>query len=396
MEDLPLSGVRILAFEQFGAGPFATLNLADLGAEVIKVEDPSTGGEVSRFVPPKLADGDGLYFQAWNRNKKSITLNLRKPNASEVLRDLARNVHVVFNNLRGDHPRKLGIAYESLCDVNPKIVCCSLNAFGSTGPQASKPGYDYLMQALAGYMSMTGSPNELPASCGVSIVDHAAGFAAAMAMLSVLYAAEKTGRGRNIEVSLLDTAYAMLTYLAIWNLNDDFIPKRYPGSAHQTLVPVQTFRTKDGSLTVFCGKEKFWRELCDVLQAPELDHSRFATFEGRFRHRKETVAILQRHFLQRTTAEWMESFGSKIPCAPVRTLSEAMTAFGLKESGTIIEVDHPQFGRIREINTPLRFDGHRRKHRRAPCLGEDTDFILKSYLGYSEVRISELRQAHII
>jgi crotonobetainyl-CoA:carnitine CoA-transferase CaiB-like acyl-CoA transferase len=396
MENLPLSGVRILAFEQFGAGPFATLNLADLGAEVIKVEDPSTGGEVSRFVPPKQMNGDGLYFQSWNRNKRSITLNLRNPGAGDVLRDLARNVQVVFNNLRGDHPRKLGIVYAALRAVNPKIVCCSLNAFGSTGPQASQPGYDYIMQALTGYMSMTGSPTEVPASCGVSVIDHAAGFAAAMAMVSALYAAEKTGKGRDIEVSLQDTAYSMLTYLAIWNLNDGFSPKRYPGSAHQTLVPVQTFRTKDGSLTMFCGKEKFWEELCAVLNDPELKDPRFATFETRFRNREKTVEILQRHFLERTSAEWMDVLGSKIPCAPVRTIGEALSVRGLRESGTIIDLEHPKFGRISEVNTPLRFDGRRQEHRYAPQLGQDNDFVFMSYLGYSEQRISELRKAQVI
>jgi crotonobetainyl-CoA:carnitine CoA-transferase CaiB-like acyl-CoA transferase len=396
MENLPLAGVRILALEQFGAGPFATLNLADLGAEVIKIEDPSTGGEVSRFVPPNQVDGDGLYFQSWNRNKKSLTLDLRQPGSSEVLHDLARNVQVVFNNLRGDHPKRLGIVYEALGKANPKIVCCSLNAFGSDGPQASQPGYDYIIQALTGYMSMTGSPEGLPAACGVSIIDHATGFAAAMAMVSALYAAEKTGKGRDIEVSLQDTAYSMLTYLAIWNLNDGFTPRRYPGSAHQTLVPVQTFRTKDGSLTMFCGKEKFWQELCLALNAPELDDPRFATFESRFRHREETVEILQRHLSQRTTAEWMQVLQGKVPCAPVRTLTEAMTAPGLADSGTIIEVNHPRFGRMREVNTPVRFEGRRQEHCYAPSLGRDTDFVLKNYLGYSGQKIAELRRAKVI
>jgi crotonobetainyl-CoA:carnitine CoA-transferase CaiB-like acyl-CoA transferase len=396
MENLPLSGVRILAIEQFGAGPFATLNLADLGAEVIKVEDPSTGGEVSRFVPPNQQDGDGLYFQSWNRNKKSITLNLRRPGASEVLRDLARNVHIVFNNLRGDHPKKLGIVYDALGDVNPKLVCCSINAFGSRGPQASQPGYDYIIQALTGFMSITGSPEE-PAACGVSIIDHATGFAAAMAMVCALYAAEKTGKGRDIEVSLQDTACSMLTYLASWNLNEGFAPKRYPGSAHQTLVPVQTFKTTDGSFMMFCGKEKFWQAMCVELADPELSRDpRFATFESRLQNRADTVEILQRHFSQGTTTEWMSRLRGKVPCAPVRTVGEAMSDPWLTESGTIVEVDHPTLGRIREVNTPARFEGQRENHHYASRLGEDTDFVLRNYLGYSEEKVQTLRGAQVI
>ena len=174
---LPLAGVRVLAFSQFGAGPFATLNLSDLGAEVIKIEDPTTGGEISRFVPPHRIDGDSLYFQSWNRGKRSITLNLRKPGARDILHDLVRVSDAVFNNLRGDEPAKLGLTYSSLSQVNPRIVCCSLNGFGSTGPRAADPGYDYLMQASTGYMSMTGDPASPPAASGVSFVDHAAGFA---------------------------------------------------------------------------------------------------------------------------------------------------------------------------------------------------------------------------
>ena len=397
MEQLPLAGVRILAIEQFGAGPFATLNLADLGAEVIKVEDPTTGGDVARSVPPYCIPGDGLYFQSWNRNKRSITLNLRASGARTVLRDLASKVQVVFNNLRGDLPARLGLVYEALRDVNPRLVCCSLNAFGSQGAQSGNPGYDYIMQAITGYMSMTGAPSQPPTACGVSFIDHAAGFAAALAIASALYAVEKTGRGRDIEVSLQGTAYSMLTYLAAWNLNRGFEPSRYPGSAHQTLVPVQTFRTADGFITIFCGKERFWRELCVALGAPGLaEDPRFKTFDQRFLHREEVVNAIQERFLTGTTAHWITQLNGKVPCGPVSSLTEALQAPGLEESGTIVEVDHPQFGRVREVNTPIRFEGRREQHRRAPELGEDTQAVLREDLAYSEERIAELRQAHVI
>jgi crotonobetainyl-CoA:carnitine CoA-transferase CaiB-like acyl-CoA transferase len=397
MDKLPLAGVRILAIEQFGAGPFATLNLADLGAEVIKVEDPTTGGEVSRFVPPYSNDGDGLYFQSWNRNKKSVTLNLRQNGAHEVFHDLVRNVDVVFNNLRGDQSRKLGLNFAALSSVNPKIVCCSLNAFGSTGPRASEPGYDYIIQAMTGFMSMTGPPTEMPVACGVSIIDHAAGFAAAMAMVSALYAAEKSGIGRDIEVSLLDTAYSMLTYLGIWNLNRDFTPIRYVGSAHQTLVPVQTFATSDGFITIFCGKEHFWRELCKAFEDPELAaDSRFGNFSTRFQNRDAVIEAIQTHFLRKTTSEWVACLQGKVPCGPVRSLKDALSQPGLAESGTIIEVDHPDFGTMREVNTPVRYEGQRSQHLCAPRVGENTDFVLREYLHYPEEKIEQLRTNCVI
>ena len=392
MNDLPLAGVRILAFEQFGAGPFATLNLADMGAEVIKIEDPTTGGDVSRFVPPYRSEADSIYFQSWNRNKKSFTLNLRKAEAREVLLGLVRASDVVFNNLRSDQPAKLGLTYEHLGPVYPKIVCCSLSGFGSQSSRAKEPGYDYLMQAAAGYMSVTGDPMSPPTACGVSFIDHAAGFAAALGMVSAVLAARTTGIGRDVEVSLADTSLSMLTYLAAWTMNRGFEPRRYAGSAHQTLVPVQTFRTSDGYLTIFCGKEKFWRELCDCFGDRALAQ-RFDAFESRLEHRDEVVTAVQAHFLRRPNAEWLELLANKIPCSPVRSMPEALESAAVEGLGAVIEVEHPEWGTLREVNTPARFSGiARRRHEAAPTLGAHTVPILKEYLGYNDSRIAELRQ----
>lgn len=394
---LPLEGVRIVALEQFGAGPFATLNLADLGAEVIKIEDPATGGDVSRGVPPYCTDDDSLYFQSWNRNKRSLTLDLRRPGGMAVLRDLVRTADVLFNNLRGDQPARLGLTYAALKDVNPRLVCCSLNGYGSAGPQAAAPGYDYLMQASAGFMSVTGDPDGPPAASGISFVDHAAGFAAAMAMLAALHAAQRTGEGRDIEVSLRDTAYSMLTYLAIWNLNRGFEPARYRGSAHQTLVPVQTCRTRDGHLTIFCGKEKFWRLLCEAFDDPALaEDPRFATFEARRRNRTQVVEAVERHFMRRTTAEWLARLEGRVPCAAVRSLSDALADPTLAAQGTIVDVEHPLFGRMRQVNTPVRMRAARETHRRAPALGEDTEAILRGDLHYPAERLAALREEGVI
>jgi crotonobetainyl-CoA:carnitine CoA-transferase CaiB-like acyl-CoA transferase len=394
---LPLDGVRILAISQFGAGPYATMMLAELGAEIIKIEDPSVGGDVSRRVPPYLAENDSLYFQSFNRNKKSLTLNLKSPEGREVFLGLVRISHAVFNNLRGDQGGKLGLTYGSLKDTNPRIVSCSLVGFETNGERASEPGYDYLMQAYGGYMSLTGDPDGPPAVCGVSVIDHAAGFAAALGLVSALYASDKTGLGRDVEVSLFDTAYSMLTYLAIWNLNRNYKPVRRHGSAHQTLVPVQTFRTSDGHLVIFCAKEKFWEELCRLLGADELAHDeRLATFARRFENRELVVSKLQQIFAQRPTHEWVKLLRGKVPCAPVNDLSLALREPFVASREMIVETEHPVFGTVRQVAGPFKMGGDRCKHRRAPQLGEHTGEILKGYLGYNEQQISELRQKHVI
>jgi crotonobetainyl-CoA:carnitine CoA-transferase CaiB-like acyl-CoA transferase len=389
--------VRVIAFSQFGAGPYATMNLADLGAEVIKVEDPSTGGDISRSVPPYRGDNDSVYFQAFNRNKRCLTLNLRKPEARPILHGLVRTADVVFNNLRGGQPAKLGLTYESLGAVNPKIVCCSLNAFGSEGPHADDPGYDYLMQALTGYMSLTGDPAGDPASCGVSVIDHAAGLAAAFGVVSAVLAASRTGFGRDLEVSLLDTAYSMLSYLAAWNLKHGHEPQRLQGSAHQSLVPVATYQTADGHITIFCGKQKFWALLCEAFEDPAMaSDPKVATIDDRLQNRDQVTAQVQDHFLRNSTAHWIARLQGKVPCAPVRNLTEALADPDLESRGTVVKLDHPEFGELRQVNTPVRLNGVSRKPRRAPALGEDTRRLLKEYLQYSDETIDSLARNGVI
>jgi crotonobetainyl-CoA:carnitine CoA-transferase CaiB-like acyl-CoA transferase len=394
---LPLEGIRILAVSQFGAGPYSTMVLAELGAEVIKIEDPSTGGDVSRSVPPYAIESDSLYFQSFNRNKKSLALDLKTKEGREILEKLVRISHAVLNNLRGDQVRKLGLNHASLRHANPKIVCCSLTGFGTTGPHAAEPGYDYLMQAYAGYMSLTGDPQGPPATCGVSVVDHAAGLAAGLGLMAALYAAEKTGKGRDVEVSLIDTAFSMLSYLAIWNLNRGYEPVRQPGSAHQSLVPVQTFRTRDSYLVIFCAKESFWQELCTILQLENLaTDERFSTFSQRLKNRKVLVSTLQKTFLTKTTEEWLKLFRGKVPCAPVNDLSRAMREPFLVNQGMIVETPHSFFGTIRQVASPIRLPGTSMNHHRAPGLGEHTTEILKQCLGYDDIAIADLRRRKIV
>lgn len=392
-----LDGVRILAVSQFGAGPFSTMMLAELGAEVIKIEDPSVGGDISRSVPPYAIENDSLYFQSFNRNKKSLTLDLKSNEGRNIFHRLVRISHGVLNNLRGDQGTKLGLNYESLKAVNPRIVCCSLVGFGTKGSRSAEPGYDYLMQAYAGYMSITGDPAGPPAACGVSVIDHAAGFAAGLGMVAGIYSAEKTGMGRNVEVSLIDTAVSMLTYLAIWNLNRGFIPERHPGSAHQTLVPVQTFRTRNGHLVVFCAKEKFWQDLCKAVEHPELaTDERYKDFVRRFKNRQSVISKLDEIFLTRTTEEWLERLRGKVPCAPVNDLSQALKDPFLMEREMIAETQHPVYGKIRQVAGPIKVDEARINHHRAPELGEHTGQILREYLGYREEEVEEFRKNKVV
>ena len=389
----PLDGVRILALSQFGAGPFGTNVLADLGAEVIKIEDPDAGGDVARYVPPFEIEGDSLYFQSFNRGKKSLALNLRSDSGREVLHDLVKVSDGVFNNLRGDLPAKLGLDYESLKSVNPAVVCCSLSGFGKTGPMAASPGYDYLVQGYAGYMSITGEPDGPPGKCGVSIIDFAGGYAATLGLMVGLFDAQRTGVGRDVDVSLLDTAVAMLSYLATWTLNRDWQPERMPNSSHQTLVPSQNFETSDGWIVIFCAKENFYRDLVGLMGLPELaDDSRFDSFAARLENRDALLPLLSEQFFTRTTAEWLDDLSGRVPCGPVNTVQEALESDQVLAREMIIEVDHPEYGVIREVANPVKMAGGIDRPSPAPRLGQHTDEILADVLAYDTERVAALRE----
>ena len=392
----PLHGIRILAISQFGAGPFATLNLADLGAEVIKIEDPAVGGDVARSVPPGAGDGDSLYFQAFNRGKKSIAIDLRKPEGVSVFHRLVEKSDAVFNNLRGDLPDRLGLTYERLRHLNPAIVTCSLSGFGRTGPRAAEPGYDAVMQGLAGYMSITGEPGAPPGKAGVSIIDFAGGYAAALGLVAALLEAKSTGVGRDVDVSLLDTAVSMLSYFASWQLNSDWQPSRAADSAHQTLVPAQNFRTSDGWIVIFCAKEHFWRSLAELLdmsgEAPELvNDERFATFADRHKNRDALIPILSDRLLLKTTKEWLELFRGVVPSGPVNTIEQALEDEQVRARGLVVDVEHPVYGTIRQVASSIVTEGSNQALTPGPALGEHTDELLSGLLSLSEAEISRLR-----
>jgi crotonobetainyl-CoA:carnitine CoA-transferase CaiB-like acyl-CoA transferase len=395
---LPLRGVRILAFTQLGAGPFGLMLLSDLGADVVKVEDPTTRGDEARTVPPynDPAAHDGLYYQSLNRGARSVTLNLRAPEGRDLLARLVGRVDAVYNNMRGDLPGKLGLDYAALGRANPRIVCCSLSGFGRTGPRHGDPGYDYLLQAYAGFMSVSGEPDAPPTKCGVSIIDFSGGILSALALMIGLHRARATGVGCDIDVSLLDTAVSMLNYLAVWTLNRDWRPRRLAGGAHQSLVPSQTFRTRDGWIVIMCMKEKFWERLADRLGVAGLrDDPRFRSFADRLAHRDGVADVVARAFRERTTAEWIARLRGHVPIAPVYDVEEALADEHVRAREMVVEVMHPVFGAIREVGCPIKIDGVRPRYAPAAALGADTAAVLAE-VGVNDAELAGLRTRGVV
>ena len=393
---LPLTGVRVLAVEQYGAGPFGTMFLADQGAEVIKIENPNDGGDMSRGVGPHFFEGgDSEFFASFNRNKKSLTLDLGRPEGQAVFRDLVRGADAVASNLRGDVPAKLALVYETLKAYNPKIVCAHLSAYGRSGPRAHWPGFDYLMQAEAGYFALTGEPDTPPTRFGLSIVDLMTGLGLAYALLAALTAARASGTGRDVDVSLFDMALFNTCYLATWYLNEGVVTERLPRSAHPALTPCQLYRTRDGWIYLMCNKEKFWPALCEKLGRSEWsDDERFRRFADRLKHRDVLTQMLDGELQKRTTAEWLAIFGGSVPAAPINDLAQALENPFVAERGGLQTLPHATRGEYRMLATPVRC-GEEAPARHAPALGEHTDELL-SEIGYDGARIAELRALKII
>jgi crotonobetainyl-CoA:carnitine CoA-transferase CaiB-like acyl-CoA transferase len=393
-QPLPLAGLRIIAVEQYGAGPFGTQHLADLGAEVIKIENPNDGGDVGRVVGPHyFGEGDSHFYQSFNRNKKSVTLDLKKPQGQEALRRLAADADVVFNNLRGDLPVKLGLTYAQLKDVNPAIVCGHLSAYGRTGSRAAWPGYDYLMQAEAGYLCVTGEPDGPPARMGLSIIDLMTGTTAAMGLLAGVLGARSSGAGRDIDVSLFDVALHNLCYVATWYLNAGKAIGREKRSAHPSLTPSQLYRTQDGWIFIMCNKDKFWGVLANAIGKPEwADAPEYKSFKDRLANRDRLTEELDAVLQAATTADWMKRFAGKVPAAPVYDIAQALDTDFVAEQERLLEFDHAS-GPVRMVASPVRAGAH--PTRPAPAMGENTAQVLQE-AGYTPQQIEQMRAGGVI
>ena len=370
--------------------------LAQLGAEVIKIEPPGVGDTARAVGPHFLRPGESVYFQSFNLNKRSITLDLNKAQGQAVLHRLAAKSHAVVNNLRGDIPDKLGLTYAALSAHNPAIVCAHLSAYGRDNERARWPGYDYLMQAEAGYLSLTGEPDGPPSRMGLSMVDFMTGTIMAIGLLSALIEAKDTGRGRDVDVDLLSAALHQLSYPAVWYLNEGDVTGRTPRSAHPSVTPSQMFRTGDGWMFVMAQLPKFWTILCDRIGRPELGRDeRFATPAGRLANREELTAILDGIFAEAPTRHWLDLLEGHVPVAPVFDVAQALDNPYLATTRMLDTVAHPDRPELRVMNNPIQLDGERLPNRAGPLLGADTDAVLGE-AGFAAGEIAELRAAGAI
>lgn len=393
---LPLDGVRILAIEQYGAGPYATMILADLGADVIKIEQPGSG-EIGRAVPPWTDGTDSLFFQSLNRGKRSVALDLKNPKGLAVFHTLVKNADVVFSNSRGGGPERLGITYEQLRRFNPSIVCAFLTGFGRTGPRADEPGYDYIVQALTGIASMGGEPGGPPARAGISVVDFSAGLAAGIGVLAALHRARATGVGCDVDASLFSTALSLTNYLACWTLTREYQPERLPYGAHPSIVPSQLFQAQDGWLMVMCQTDAFYRELVSRLDLPEAAADpRYATMSGRLKHKDELLALLMRRFREGTVAQWLTLLEGAVPIASVNSVEAALRDRQVTALDSILEYHHPAFGPVRQVAGPVETSLGRRPAQPAPRLGQDTDDVLRELGQMASSDIIKLRADGVV
>ncbi|KAA5803975.1 CoA transferase [Alkalicaulis satelles] len=373
----PLQGLRILTIEQYGAGPYGTQLLAALGADVIKIENRAGGGDSSRAAGPHfLGAHDSQFFQTFNRGKKSVCLDLKETEDRALFEALVKDADAVANNLRGDLPAKLKVDYAALQAIKPSIVCAHLSAYGREGERAAWPGYDYLMQAEAGFLSLTGEPDGPPARFGLSMVDFMTGTMMALGLVSAVLGARRNGQGCDVDVSLLDTALHQLSYPATWHLNEGDVTTRLARSSHPSVMPSQLFPTRDGWIFLMCQLPKFWNVFCQAAGRSDLaDHPDYADVGARAANRAALQDELDALFRTRTTADWMAALGGKVPVAPVHDIAAALDA---PDARAMIEtVEHPERpDGLKLLREPIRINGERPSQTRAPQLGEHDDAVL--------------------
>jgi crotonobetainyl-CoA:carnitine CoA-transferase CaiB-like acyl-CoA transferase len=375
----PLSGIRILSVEQFGAAPYGSMFLADLGAEVIKVENVAIDGDPARRTGPfMLGKSDSEYFQTWNSNKKSVALDLKSEEGRAAMKHLVATSDAVLNNLRGDLAAKVGLNYDALSHIKPSIVCGHISAYGRDNERAAWPGYDYLMQAESGLMHLTGEPDGPPTRTGgPSMIDHMTGMTAMIGLLSALLQARSTGQGCDVDTCLFDVALHQLGYTATWYLNEGFTPERQSRSAHFSVAPVQTFPTANGWIFVMCMTDKFWESLTSVLGTPEISNDpRFATQQGRFSNRGDLTQMLDSAFRRESTEYWLGKLEGVLPVAPVLDLAQALDNPFLNKTGMIQSLPHPEKPDMRILANPIKINGKRLEQNACSPMGADTAALL--------------------
>ncbi len=401
----PLSHIKVLDLSRVLAGPWTAQNLADLGAEVIKVERPGKGDDSRGYAPPFLKDEqgretkEGAYFCAANRGKKSITVNLSKPEGQQLVRELAKGVDVLVENYKVGDLARYGLGYDELSKLNPGLIYCSVTGFGQTGPYKDRPGYDFMAQGMGGLMSITGEADGLPGGgpqrVGIPIIDMTTGMYASIAICAALANRAVTGKGQWIDVALLDSCVAFLANQAMNYFATGESPARI-GNAHPNIVPYQTFKTSDGAIILACGNDNLFNKFCDAAGCAELPKdARFATNAERVKNRVEITRLLNEVFAKRTTKEWVKLLDDAgVANGPINSIKEVFEEPQVIARGLKFELPHAAAGKVSLVASPMRFSGTPLKHDMPPpVVGQHTDEILRKVLGKNDAEIAALKAA---
>lgn len=393
---LPLSNIRILDLSAILSGPYCTLILGDMGAEVIKIERPGTG-DGARGLPPHYFEGESAYFISVNRNKKSMTLDLKSTRGKEIFYQLAQGADVVVSNFRPGVVEKLEVDYDTLKKLNPRIICCSLTGYGETGPFKDRPAFDLIIQARGGIMSYTGEAGRKPVKMGTPMGDYAGGLFAANGILAALYQREITGRGQKIDISLLDCQISLLTYRGQYYLLDKEVAKPL-GVGHSSIHPLRDFETKTFDVVIDCNMQNIFAELCDAIGMPELAvNPKFNSRDNRFQNKDELYDILEKVFITKTGEEWLEILEKRIPIGPINTVDRALSDPQVLSRNMVVEVDYGNDKKLKMLGNPIKMsEVDQEVFQPAPLLGADTERVLADILNYSPEQIAELKQQNIV
>jgi crotonobetainyl-CoA:carnitine CoA-transferase CaiB-like acyl-CoA transferase len=400
----PLSHIRVLDMTRVLAGPWTGQNLSDLGAEVIKVERPGKGDDSRAFAPPYIHDasgketGESAYFCCANRGKKSITVDIAKPQGAALVRELAAQCDVLLENYKFGDLTRYGLGYEQLREVNPRLIYCSITGFGQTGPDREKPGYDFMIQGMGGIMSVTGERGEGPQRVGIPIADIMTGMYSSIAVCAALANRAETGKGQHLDLALLDCQVAVLAYQAMNYLSTGVPPTR-SGNVHPNIVPYQPFNTEDGAVIIACGNDNLFRKFCEVAQCQHLvEDPRFKTNADRVRNRAEIEPLIQAITRTRATKTWVKALeDAGVPCGPINNLKEVFEEPQVKARGMLQALPHLTAGAVPQVVSPMKFSGTPLEFASAPpVLGQHTDEILREKLQRSPEDIAALRAGGVI
>lgn len=392
---LPLEGFKVLDLSRTLAGPYATMMLADMGADVIKVEEPTSGDESRRFTPPKWNE-ESCYYLAANRNKRGMTVNLKSPEGIEIIKELVKDADVLVENFRTGTMEKLGLGYETLKEINPKLIFCSISGFGRTGPEKDRAGYDVLLQAFAGLMSITGEEDR-PAKAGMSIADLTTGMFAAFGIVSALHASKSTGIGQYLDISLLDSQVALLNHMAVGYMAEGTYPKRM-GTAHGSLVPYRAFKTGDNDVVIAVANDGLWNKMCKALGWTDMENEeKFKLNSHRVKYRDELETLIQERFLQMSSEEITGKLDcAGVPCGPIQTIDQVLKHPQVIAREMMIDIEHPNVPNLKVPAFPVKFSETKPLVRYAPpLLGEHSEEVLRS-IGYSDEKIRELIENKVI